>query len=448
MPPHGGFFDVPLLQNYGIFISTTEGKMKKPLILITALITASAAFAQNAKSAGVTKEDVQSWIKNQKQIEQSLNEAGISRDNIADAGKQEKAKAESILQKYGITAPNSIEKYAMINQCATLVLAENGAGSGIDPNTMAMLKKMNVDPFAELRANTNQKDCKVVKTNEKAIVNLMKEMDQTNAGRASNASASAPQTANTEAPSTSNATKSGGAKNRDAAYAQAEQMRIANPEMTEEMVEQMAQKIRNQPGYAMQQAAWAMQQQGLASETQESAQNAEAQFKELNEKATKVKNAINEFTNSKGDCGFIYKNADKTAKAYTKKEPANWESLMIHVQDNVALLLPVTTKGKVEFKFTWDEPKMKKIAVGNTGYATSDVETTEMSKTVPVTITNIEMYESSDKNSTAIEYVISTKEGKVIHLWQKWSGDNWTTKVNFNGLKDASTWKWGGTGGN
>jgi len=183
---------------------------------------------------------------------------------------------------------------------------------------------------------------------------------------------------------------------------------------------------------------------GRASETQESEQNPEAQFKELNEKAT---------------------------KAYTKKEPASWESLMIHVQDNVVLFLPVTTKGKVEFKFTWEEPELKKVAVDIPvdipDYAASDVETTEMSKTVPVTIiylnrkrrkfisetvpvtiTNIEMYEASDKNSTAREYVISTKEGKVIHLWQKWSGHNWTTKVNFNGLKDASTWKWGETGGN
>lgn len=172
---------------------------------------------------------------------------------------------------------------------------------------------------------------------------------------------------------------------------------------------------------------------GLASETQESAQSAEAQFKELNEKATKVKNAIDEFSKSKGDCGFIYKNADKTAKAYTKKEPTSRESLMIHVQDNIVLFLPVTTKGKVEFKFTWKEPEIKKVAVSIPDYAASDVETTEMSKTgpatitylnrkrrkfisVPVTITNIEMYEASDKNSTAREYVISTKEGKVIHL--------------------------------
>ena len=406
--------------------------MKKSLILITAFITASAAFGQNAKFTNVTDADVKSWIKNQKQIESDLNEAGLSRDGITAASAQEKAKAETILQKHGISAPNSINKYAMINQCAALVLAENGAGSGIDPNTMAMLKKMNVDPFAELRANTNQKDCKVVKANEKAIVNLMNEMDQTNAGRAS---ASAKPASKAMTPPTPSTAKSGGAKNRDAAYAQAEQMRIANPEMTEEMVEQMAQKIRHQPGYAMQQAVWVKQQQGLASETQESAQSAEAQFKELNEKATKVKNAIDEFSKSKGDCGFIYKNADKTAKAYTKKEPASWESLMIHVQDNIVLFLPVTTKGKVEFKFTWKEPEIKKVTVSIPDYAASDVETTEMSKTVPatliylnrkrrkfisetvpVTITNIEMYEASDKNSTAREYVISTKEGKVIHL--------------------------------
>ena len=422
--------------------------MEKKLILFASLIVASAAFAQNAKSTGVTDADVKSWIKEQKQIETDLNEAGLSRDGIAEASAQEKAKAETILQKHGISAPNSVNKYAMINQCATLVLAENGFGSGIDPNTMAMLKKMNVDPFAELKANTNQKDCKVVKGNEKAIVNLMKGMDATDK-QASTSPAAKPAT-NAMTPPAPSTAKSGGANKiaKDAAYAQAEQMRAMNPEMTDEMVEQMAKKIRNQPGYAMQQTAWAMQQQGLASETQESAQNAEAQFKELNEKATKVKNAIDEFTKSKGDCGLIYKNADKAAKAYAKKAPTSWESLMIKVQDNVALFLPVTTKGKVEFKFTWEEPKMKKIAVGNTGYAASDVETTEMSKTVPVTITNIEMYEASDKNSTAREYVITTAEGKVIHLWQKWSEDNRTAKVNFNGLKNASTWSWGETGGN
>ena len=101
--------------------------MKKLLILATTCAMASAAFAQNAKSAGITDTDVKSWAKNYKQIQNefsdagiSLDEAGFSRDNIATTSKQDKAKAETILQKYGIAAPNRLNKLAMINQCASL----------------------------------------------------------------------------------------------------------------------------------------------------------------------------------------------------------------------------------------------------------------------------------------------------------------------------------------
>ena len=142
--------------------------MKKLLILATTCAMASAAFAQNAKSAGITDTDVKSWDKNYKQIQNefsdagiSLDEAGFSRDDIATTSKQDKAKAETILQKYGIAAPNRLNKLAMINQCASLVMAE----ANIDANTMATLKQMGVDPFAELKQKTNQKDCKVVKAN-------------------------------------------------------------------------------------------------------------------------------------------------------------------------------------------------------------------------------------------------------------------------------------------
>ena len=105
--------------------------MKKLLILATTCAMASAAFAQNAKSAGITDTDVKSWAKNYKQIQNefsdagiSLDEAGFSRDNIATTSKQDKAKAETILQKYGIAAPNRLNKLAMINLCASLVIAE------------------------------------------------------------------------------------------------------------------------------------------------------------------------------------------------------------------------------------------------------------------------------------------------------------------------------------
>ena len=133
--------------------------MKKLLFAFTAFAVASTAFAQNAKSTGITDSDVKHWAKNLKAIEVDFDNAGLSRDDIASANKQDQAKADAILQKHGIAAPNRVNKLAMINQCATLVLAESGNGAGIDPNTMAMLKQMGVDPFAELRANTNQKDC-------------------------------------------------------------------------------------------------------------------------------------------------------------------------------------------------------------------------------------------------------------------------------------------------
>lgn len=420
--------------------------MKKILIAFFAFAFAATAFAQNPKSTGLTDSDVKSWAKNLKSIEREFDDAGISRDDVKSASKQEKAKAETILQKYGISAPNRIEKLAMINQCATLVMAENGvAGAGIDPNAMAMLKKMNIDPFAELKANINQKDYKVVKANEKVVIAAMNGLDE-----ASAPAASAGQAATGKANSaTGNAASNAAASPQPQDYA-AEQvaiMRSENPEMTDEEAEVMAQTLRKQPNYAMLQAQWEMLHKESTKESQKSAKNAEEEFKRINDEATNVKNAIEELSKSKGDCGFIYKSADKGT--YTKKKPNDWESLMIQVQGRNIALIPVTAKGKKELNFTWDEPKINKITPSKATslFERSEVETTEMSKTITLDISSIELYESSDKNSSAKEYVISTKDGKVIHLWLKYGG-SYETRVNFKGMKNAAAWSWGETGGN
>jgi hypothetical protein len=422
--------------------------MKKLIVLFTILVMVSSAFAQNPKSTGLTDSDVKSWAKNLKSIEREFDDAGISRDDVKSASKQEKAKAETILQKYGISAPNRIEKLAMINQCATLVMAENGvagAGAGIDPNTMAMLKKMNIDPFAELKANINQKDYKVVQANSKAVINAMNGIDEASAPAASAGQAATGKAAGS---ATNNAASNAAANSQPQDYA-AEQvaiMRAGNPEMTDEEAEVMAQTLRKQPNYAMHQAQWAMLHKESSKASQKSAQNAEEEFKRINDDATNVKNAIDELTKSKGDCGFIYKSADKGT--YTKKKPNDWESLMIQVQGRSIALIPVTTKGKKELNFTWDEPKINKITPSKATslFERSEVETTEMSKTITLDISSIELYESSDKNSSAKEYVISTKDGKVIHLWLKYGG-SYETRVNFKGMKNAA-WSWGETGGN
>lgn len=426
--------------------------MKKLLILATTCAMASAAFAQNAKSAGITDADVKSWAKNYKQIQNEFSDAGISRDDIASTSKQDKAKAETILQKYGIAAPNRLNKLAMINQCASLVMAE----ANIDANTMATLKQMGVDPFAELKQNTNQKDCKVVKANENAVIAAMNGIDDpaSNAA-ATNTTASTAQAGSVQAgaaPSTNASAINAGNSNgipKDYAESIVAQMRASDPSMTDEDAEIMAQTMRKQPSYAMQQAQWESQQRAVADEAQKSAQAADAEYKQIEETAVKFQNAIEEFSKSKGDCGLIYKKMDKASAAkYVKKAPQEWETLMIRVDSDVLALIGIKDRKKIDLTFDWEEPKITKTAIGGTGYAASNVETTETSKSIPITITNIEMYEASDKNSTAREYVISTKEGKVIHLWQKWDNEKVTSSVNFNGLKNASSWSWGETGGN
>ena len=415
--------------------------MKKLIVLLTILVMVSSAFAQNPKSSGLTDNDVKNWAKNLKSIEREFDDAGISRDDVKSTSKQEKAKAESILQKYGISAPNRIEKLAMINQCATLVMAESGvAGAGIDPSAMAMLKTMGVDPFAELKANTNQKDCKVVEANEKAVINAMNGIDEPSAPAAGQAAAG-------KASANEASANSGNAPVQDYADYLAAQSRASDPSMTDEDVKAMAEMMRKQPHYAMQQAQWASQQRGLADEAQKSAQSADAEYKQAEETAIKFRNAIDEFSKSKGDCGFIYKSADKGT--YTKKKPNDWESLMLQVQGRSIALIPVTAKGKKELNFTWDEPKINKITPSKATslFERSEVETTEMSKTITLDISSIELYESSDKNSSAKEYVISTKDGKVIHLWLKYGG-SYETRVNFKGMKNAAAWSWSETGGN
>lgn len=425
--------------------------MKRLLILATTCAMASAAFAQNAKSAGITDADVKSWAKNLKQIDREFDDAGFSRDDIAGASKQDKAKAEAILQKHGIAAPNRVNKLAMINQCATLVMAESGAMAGMDANTMAMLKQMGVDPFAELKQNTNQKDCKVVKTNEKAVIAAMNGMDEASsqAGNATAGNSSADNAPANAAQAGDAPTANAVAPAQDYADYQVAQIRANDPSMTDDDAKAMAEVLRKQPHYAMQQAQWEAQQRGIAGEAQESAQNAEAEYKKVEETAKKFRNAVDEFTKSKGDCGLIYKKMDKTGAAkYVKKAPKEWETLMLQVDTDVLAFIGVKTRDKVELSFDWDEPKIKKTAIGGSGYAMSDLETIETHKNITVTVTNIEMYEASDKNGTAREYVILTKEGKVIHLWQKWDNEKVTSSVNFNGLKNASSWSWGETGGN
>lgn len=151
-----------------------EEVMKKIFLLLVSLIMVLNLYAQNAKSVGLSDNDVKNWAKNCVSIQKEVEKSGISTEGSFTVAKNERQKAEGILQKYGISNPNSIEKYSVILQCAAVLKAENE----LDEQSKAMLKLMKVDPFADLKKNINSKDYDVVAANSKSVLRAIDELDK------------------------------------------------------------------------------------------------------------------------------------------------------------------------------------------------------------------------------------------------------------------------------
>lgn len=147
--------------------------MKKIFVLFVSLAVAFSLYAQNVASVGFTDSDVKNWAKNCVSIQKELEKIGIDSPDSVSVAVAEKGIAESILQKYGISNPNCIEKLISIMHCATVLKAE----SQLDEQTKAMMKAMNIDPLAELKKNINSKDYAIVSSNSKAVINAVDQLD-------------------------------------------------------------------------------------------------------------------------------------------------------------------------------------------------------------------------------------------------------------------------------
>ena len=148
---------------------------KKIVAVSLLLVFASLMFAEPA-GTGLTDSDVKNWAKNLNSIVSELNNLGFwSYDSINATGKQ-KASADAVLNKHGISGTNCIEKFAMISSCAVILVAENE----MDAQSAAMLKAMGMDPMAELKKDVNSKDYAVVEANKKAVVTAYKNLDTRN----------------------------------------------------------------------------------------------------------------------------------------------------------------------------------------------------------------------------------------------------------------------------
>ncbi len=147
--------------------------MKKLFSFLVSLMMVSGLYAQNAKSAGITDSDVKNWAKNLTPIVKELQALGVWSNDSINASQKQKASVDGVLNKYGISGSNCIEKFGTISSCAVAVCA----ASEIDAQSAAMLKAMGMDPMAELKKNLNPKDYAVVEANSKAVIKASKNLD-------------------------------------------------------------------------------------------------------------------------------------------------------------------------------------------------------------------------------------------------------------------------------
>lgn len=147
--------------------------MKKLFTLLLSLLMVSGLYAQNAKSVGLADSDVKNWAKNSISIQKEFEKLGIDTNDSVKVAASARQKAESILQKYGISNPNSIEKYSVILQGAAILKAE----SEIDEQSKAMMKMMKVDPLGDLKKKINSNDFNVISSNSKSVLKAVDEIN-------------------------------------------------------------------------------------------------------------------------------------------------------------------------------------------------------------------------------------------------------------------------------
>ena len=112
--------------------------MKKIFLALISLIMAFSLFAQNVKSVGLSDSDVKNWAKNLNPIVKELQALGVWTNDSINASANQKSKIDGVLNKYGISGSNCIEKFGVISECAVVVVA----ASDLDAQSAALLKAM------------------------------------------------------------------------------------------------------------------------------------------------------------------------------------------------------------------------------------------------------------------------------------------------------------------
>ena len=368
--------------------------MKKIFSLVISLLMVFSLYAQNVKSVGLSDSDVKNWAKNLNPIVKELQSLGVWTNDSINASANQKSKVDDVLNKYGISGSNCIEKFGAISECAVVVVA----ASELDAQSAALLKAMGMDPLAELKKNINSKDYAVVEANAKAVIEAYNNLD------------------------TSSFESEASAASAGDDYSYGDDDLSYGDEDLADFYSRLAKSAEN-----------------VAS------QSSNLDMKEANEEGKYVKSMYEAISKASGDSGLLYKSS-KQASKYKKTSYKKGTKVKIDYywdtedknRSKYELIFDLDKK-TAEFNFDWKVAKVDYSDFLN-GYS---VEST--TKSLKYTITSVEYYYLTEdigrSYGEGMEYVIKTKEGLVLHAWGQSDGDYnaYQMNIGIKGLPDSLT---------
>lgn len=337
--------------------------MKRFLSILSILILGSILFAEPA-SVGLTDSDVSNFIKNYSTIQSSVN------------SKTTEAQLDAILSKNGISGNNRVQKYSIIGQGAALVAAE----AEMDPDSLAMLDALGVNPLKNLSDNINSKDLVVIRKYSKQLIAC--------------ANAQAPEEVAVSTPKTGRNQSLLSGEAREKLLAQ-QQEAFRQQELEEERIKDSKKKKPLEGS------------------------------KYLSTVEKKIKDS-----KKTGDCGFLYKKYDSKNASYYKKESGKVPSFSAH---KAWYTTSAKTEQEALFSISSSEITLQ--------YINDDGE--EIKKNIKLSSTSSELYvakktgkEKYYDKGVGGEIILKTKEAGTIHIWYSdgQHSNNQQVKVWIEGL--------------
>lgn len=343
--------------------------MKKIISLLLILFLMNMLFAEPA-SVGLIDSDVSNFARNYNAIQKELNSASSDEDII------------SVLNKNGISGKNNVEKYQTIILGTTIVNME----ANMDQESLAMYKKLGVDPLQAYTSQINSNDLSVIRKYSKQLVSSVYGMEIED----------------------------------DAA------------------VEKLNSKKKNNQSLlngAEREKLLRQQEESFKQQSFEQEKLNESKKKKPLEGSRYLSTVEKKIKDSKktGDCGFLYKKYDSTNALYYKKESGKVPSFSAH---KAWYTTSSRTEQEALFSISSGEITLK--------YINDNGE--EIEKNIKLTLTASELYVAKKTGKEKFydkgvggEIILKTKEAGTIHIWYSEGhySNNQQVKVWIEGLGEV-----------